>query len=319
MQNIINAFNCLQSVGNTGVGQCRIDFQDIVGAIIFPRGVKYSAAAIATEGAFVAALQASSYDVKAKRAFPISGFGEITDSSEDTKTETLAYGAPLVVREGFMNWIFRLPQDYCLSNRLRKFNQANVDVMFVDSAGTLIGLQTTQTVAGTTTVYFGGIPQQYIWNKVFKVNDGNKLTQYMQQFVWDQALANSISFVKLNAGDFASVQGLLDVVLNTPTRTTNTATLTGQTLCYGAYDLGTTYGAQLAVSTLWTWTDSVTGLPVAVSSVAYNASTNAYTVTALSSDPNYVAGNKAYISLAAASVLAAQGLYLESNSVITPS
>lgn len=320
MANVLNYFPCALLGANTGVGSCYLDIKNVIGAIIVPSGTTFSAANTSTSSAFVTALAAATVAPKANRAYPIHAFGEIKDGSEAAVTEKLGYGVELVVRDGTYKWAFRiLKGGFCLSKALRQFNNMNVDVFFVDSTGLVFGQRIK---SSTGVVSFGGVPQYQVYQEPFKLNDGSKNTIYMQNFSFAGNVFDSLGGVQLQESDFETILGLQNITLTTATRTTNVSVVTGVAGCIGA-DLGDTLGSGLAVTSLWTVQDSVTGAffdpSTGITSVTYSPTTRAYTITVSVSDPAYHAGNPVNISLASASVLDAAGFHYESNTIVTAS
>lgn len=320
MATVLNYFPCALLGANSGVGSCYLDIKNVIGAILVPSGTQFSAANTATSTAFIAALAAATVAPKATRAYPIHAFGEIKDGSESAVSEKLGYGVELIVRDGTFKWGFRiLKGGFCLSKALRQFNSFNVDVFFVDSTGLIFGQRI---VSSTGVVSFGGVPQYQIYQEPFKINDGSKNTIYMQNFSFPGNSFDNLGGVQLQESDFENILGLQNISFTTATRATNVSTVGGVAGCIGA-DLGLTFGSGLAVVTLWTLQDSVTGTffnaSTGITSVSYSATTNKYTITANASDPAYNSGNPVIVSLAAASVLDAAGFHYESNTITTAS
>lgn len=316
MANALNNFPCALLGANTGFGSCTLDFKNIVAAAIVPAGTTFTQANTLTPTAFLTALAAATVAVKSARLFPIHAFGEIKDGSESAVEEKLGYGASLNVRDGAFKWGFRILRGgFCLSKSLRAFNNMAVDVFFIDSTGLVIGQKI---VSSAGVVSFGGVPQYQAYQEPLKINDGSKNTIYMQDFSFPGNVFDNFGGVQLGSGDFDTIQGLQGVALYSGgARVTVASKVKGYFGCGGA-DLGSTYGTTLNVTNLWAVQDSVSGNTIAVTGVTYSASTFTYTVTVDVSDPNYVAGNPVIISLAAASVLDAAGLHIESNSFVTP-
>lgn len=315
MANALNNFPCALLGANTGFGSCVVDFKDIIGAIIVPQGTTFSQANTATPAAFLTALGVATSAPKFQRAYPIGNFGEITDGSEAAVTEKLGYGSELVVRDGNYKWSFRIVKGgFCLSKALRAFNNMNVDVFFVDSNGLVIGQRL---VSSTGVVTLGGVPQYQAYQQPLKINDGSKNTIYMQSFSFAGNSFDNFGGIQLSPTDFNNVKGLQPIYLYGATRVLNASVVKGTVGCVGD-SLGVMFGATLADVTLWKVQDAVTGnIYATITSVAYSATTDAYTVTVPTSDPAYVAGNPVILSLAAASVLDAAGLHYESNTVQT--
>lgn len=307
MANALNYFPCSLIGGNTGFGNCTIDIKNIVGAIIVPAGITFSASNTATSAAFLTALQAATLAVKTQRAFPIHGFEEIKDNTEAPIEDKLGYGGRAITREGYYDWSFQIIKGgFCLSKALRAFNNQNVDVFFVDANNLVFGQKIT---SSTGVVTFAGINQAYVYQNPFKVNDGAKVSQYIQKFVFKPGFIDSFGGIQLNPGDFDQIVGLQNVALSSGgARVANVSLAKGMFSCGGA-SLGVTYGALLNVANLWTVQDSVTGnFYATITSVAYSATTDTYTITVPTSDPAYNAGNPVNINLASASVLNAAGI-----------
>jgi hypothetical protein len=318
--NALNNFPYILIGENTGIGINQFDPQEIVGAYIVPAGTAFSQANTATPASFLTALVAATSAVITARLFPIGNFAEIKDGSEAAVSEKLGYGIELIVRDGAFKWAFRiLKGGFGLSKALRAFNGINVDVFFVDSRNVVIGQKN---VSSTGVVTFVGVPQYQIYQEPFKINDGSKNTIYMQNFSFAGNVFDNLGAVQMNPGDLNNVKGLQNIAFTSATRTTNVSTVKGTIGALGA-DLAQTLGAALNVATLWQLQDSVTGNfynpTTGVTSVAFVTATSAYTVTANTADPSYVAGNPVIISLAAASVLDAAGLHYESNTIVTAS
>lgn len=316
MANALNYFPCSLIGGNTGFGNCTIDIKNIVGAILVPAGTTFSASNTATAAAFLTALQAATLAVKTQRAFPIHGFEEIKDNTEAPIEDKLGYGGRAITREGYYDWSFQIIKGgFCLSKALRAFNNQNVDVLFVDANNLVFGRKIT---SSTGVVSFGGINQAYVYQVPFKANDGSKVSQYIQKFVFKPDFIDSFGGVQLNAGDWDQVIGLQNVVLSSGgARVANVSLVKGVFSCGGA-SLGVTYGSLLTAS-LWVVRDSVSGNVVAVTSVSYSATTDTYTVTVNASDSNYNAANAVIISLTDPATLNTAGiLSIESIPFTTP-
>lgn len=313
MSTILNAFNCIVSGGNTGVSTCAIDIKRIKGAILLPSGFSFTPTNLSSEATFLSALQAATLAAKGSRAYPIHDFEEISDNTEKPVIQTLGYGGKAVVREGYYDWTFQIIKGgFCLAKALRKFNNQNVDVLFIDDNDLLFGKKDS---AGN--LY--GIPQAYVYQAPFKVNDGSKTSIYNQQFVFKPDFVDSIGFVQLNAGDFDTVVGLQDVVLQSGgARAANVSLVKAVTSC-GGVDIHSLYASQLAAANMWVATDSVSGNNLTITSVADNTNIGGWTITVDTSDPDYNAAHPVVISMAVPSVLNAAGvLAIESNSLTTP-
>lgn len=292
MSNLLNKLTVVNSAKNTGVGRAFLDPKKIEGALILPQGTRFTAAAIAA--GFRTALDNMALAAIDARLFPIHGFTNITDGSEDLIIETLGYGAKKPVREGFNDWKFEFTRGgLTLSSKLRAFNGQAPDVLFYDAEGTVLG----RNDAGDLT----GIPQEYFWQSAFKINNGSQASKYFTGFNFHPRYLNDFpAFVKVDF-DITAVKGLIDVNLSA-TMASNVATVTAET-DVEAVNMAVLYPA-LGATGAWVLTNDQTGATVTITSVTISNGKFVVTVdttawTALTT------GQTLSLKMAAPSVLAA--------------
>lgn len=315
MSTALNQSICLQAGGNTGVGNCFINPKETIGAIILPPGTSFSGSSIATPSAFLAALITATMAPKKQRAYPMHDFQELKDGSESLTEQSFGYGGKAPVREGFFIWEFQYVKGgLCLSKSMRKFNNSNVDVLFVDAEGLVWGLKVGDTLQG--------INQSYIYSNPPKWNDGSKATAYTQKFVFKPQFLDSFGYIQLGAADFDQVQGLQNVVISSGgARVTNVSLLKANLSCgaESGADVFDLYSTELAAAANWIAKDAITNNVVAITSVAANNTIGGWTGTLDTGDANYNATHAVIWTFAAPTVLAGNSILgIESNTFQTP-
>ena len=302
MANKLNQLNCLQTAGNTGVGSCFLDFKNIIGAILTPKGWEVDVTALQTN-----LLAATHHVNKAQRIYPIYGFESTTDSSEQKTIQTLGNGAKHVVREGYNDWTFEyVSGGLSLLSKLRLFNGSAFDFLFIDADMKILGIQ------GSTATKLKAIPSNggFFWANPWKLNDASKITQYMVQFVFPIRYVNDPGLVSfINAGfDLPStINGLQDVNLSgVADATSGSYDITALTAATQT-NLGDVYDVTLASAALWVANNTATGLPILINSVAYNATAKTYVLALSKVDANYPTGAGATITFSLAAPATLQG------------
>ena len=311
MGNISGILNQATAAGNSKASAIYFDVKNITGAILTPKGYQISNANLATVAALLAALQADCNNAnKAARLFPIYGFEQISDNSEDLQVQTTSIGSRKPVRDGYNDWGFEFfTGGLSLLNQLRKFNKQSDshDFFFIDANNRLIGMTATDSTGNTI---MQAIPSNggFFFAHPFKMNDGGKLAGYKLQFVFHPKYINDlVNYVDLNAVDLATTlyaledvnltgiadgtSGTYDIVLQTPT---------------GIY-LATNYAAALTQNGAWVATNTQTGVAIPITGVTAKGDGHTFLVVLNKVDANYptVGGQKVTITLAAPAALAA--------------
>lgn len=302
----LNELSCLTTAGNTGVGSCFLDFKNIVGAILAPKG--YELDLSANSGDVQTTLAAACLNAsKALRLYPVFDFEQTTDSSEQATVQTMNTGSKHVVREGFNDWQFQyVAGGLSLHQSLRKFNGNAWDFFFVDADNKILGVE------GSDTDHIKAIPSTggYFWATPWKVNDGSKIAEYMLQFVFNVKYSNDlVKFVKCDFDIPSTIYGCEDVTLTgVADETSGTYNITAKTSSVGT-NLGDVVGSTLASASLWVATNSETGAGVDITSVSYDSTNKYYQIACDTSDTDYPGtGQHIKIDLAAPSVLDAAGV-----------
>lgn len=308
----LNELTCVTGGGNTGVGECPLDIKNMVGAILAPSNLVIAAADTASASVFLTKLLALATEaLPANRIFPIHGFEQITDNSEDITIQTLGYGGKSVTREGDYDWMFQfIKGGFCLLKSLRKFNKANKGVFFYDANGVVYGVKSGTDLKPIPLVFFHASPP--------KVNDGTNTSIYGARFVFKPTyLADNIGFVEMSLADILTVEGLQDVALSAGTRATNVLKATAKTGC-GGVNMYDEYSTELAVVGAWV-AKNPAGAVLTITSVAVDANISGWTITLDASDPDYSVGVDVTLSLADPVTLAGLGVTgFESNSIVIP-
>lgn len=311
----LNQFSCLDIDINTGIGACPVNFKNIIGVILTPKGFSVSTEDLAT---FKAALIAAAQNVsKAARIYPLYDFRPLADNSEAPTIQTFSTGQKIVVREGLQDWTFQfIAGGIDLLKKLRLLNAASTskDFLFIDAENTVMG------VADTKNDALKAIPSDsgFFWAHPWKQNDGSKVAEYSLQFCFLPKYINEmVGYVKANFDLPSTVFGLQDVVLTNPSANVTSGSYNiAATIANGGENLADKYEADLVDPAVWVATNAVTRAAITISSVTYNAA--GYFVLALSvADPDYPdTPGKILFSLAAPAVLATNGIEgYESNKV----
>jgi hypothetical protein len=255
MANLLNNPSCGSSGGATGKPSCAVDPKIIVGLILTDTSKTFSAADLAD---FQTVLGSATVADGKERIHPIFRFVEFTDNSENPTVQTLGYGSKSIVKEGKNDWTFRFQKGaMCLLKNIRKFNNADVKVLFVDEENVIYGVQTDD--GGLM-----GFSTDFVYGHPFKLTDGSKDNEYKIQVVqskpeeWDNLGAYYADFdVEEN------VKGLIELALIEIDVTSNFATIEIDTACDMAnvYD---DFGSDFADPTVWTVTKVSDGSNVSV-------------------------------------------------------
>lgn len=299
---------CNQQGGNTGVKACYNDI-GIPRAILFvPIGATYTTASLAALKTALAAgvLNNSPYS----RIYPLQNIVQITDSSSEPTSQTFSGDNSVVfTSQGFYNLKFQwVVGGICLLIQLLKANSRNKAFLIIDSFGQLIGQE-----AGTDLIK--GIVGNSFTDK-FKFSVGNDaVAAYTTNLTFEPSQVNeNLAIVNFNlpsGGGLAyltSLSGLLDVnISQNAARALGVLKVGAKTAC-GTVNLFDDYAAALAVAGAWRAKTTTGGLPIAITSVAQDATNLGWTVTLDTTDPNYSATAGAIqIGLAGPATLAALG------------
>ena len=291
---IVNVISCTTSSGNTGTPSCYIDMKKITDVIIAPVGFKFTAANLATEAAFKAAVQAATLAGKSARIYPISNIIEMTDSSEETQYETAGYGDKRFIREGDYSFKFGFWKGgLCLNKQLRTFNSGSWTVYLVDAENTVYGHLVEGELFGFTTEFHAEKP---------KVADGAVSSKYMFEvnLPTPEELADDFGSVKLSFNFASQIKGILNATVTVLASTETYVDVKLTTDC-GGVDLYDFYSTELADVTAFVIKNSG-GTAVTPSLVAAQPTTKSWRVTATLTAGTYTAEGNTPAILAALGV-----------------
>ena len=256
--------------GNTGVSSCYFDPKNVVGCIVVPKTLGFTAAQIAD---FKTTLQAAVSVVgTSSRIFPIFRFVGVVDNSEDVTVQTSGYGEKQITREGDYDWTFQyFKGGACYNTSLRRYKDGEWSVLFVDSDDQIIG---TKHSDGK----FYGVTTSYIYAGKWKLNDGSNVTQYGLSISLPKPEElndrGKLAFVACDFDIEVEVKGLLDLELSEVEVAFGVATVKIKTLC-GQADMYDTFPTEFADEDLWTVLDS-DGAAVVIDSVTADADNKAW-------------------------------------------
>lgn len=299
----LNQLICANNVANTGFGSCYLDMDQIIGGFIVPNG--YSLTAAELDDLITTLTADAKVATKLNRIYPAGNFVAITDNSEDLTIQTFGYGSKSVVKEGDYDWQFQFVKGgLCLHQALRSFNgNGNWSIIFYDAKFRLFG--TTGAVSGS--LY--GIPTKMLWAMPWKPTDGSNVTSYMLRVVFEPSYINEDLAYFQAESTVADVAGLQDILLtlNSWTEATGVANVSVYSRC--GTNLYEVYPTELALTAVWTAANASTGGAITVSSVTGVAATKTFSVTLLTTDPDFPAGTQGILlNLAAIATLEANGI-----------
>lgn len=298
----VNQIICNVGGANTGIPDCAFTMKNVVKVFLVPSSFELTEAQLSTpESALAALVTAASADLPSQRIYPTPEIVGVTNNSEDVVTQTLGYGVPVVVRDGKQNIQFQyLRGGNCVSNALRKFNNGNWKVLFLDADGVLVGTKVGETIKG--------IPLDVFYARPFTMNDGTNVSAYTFQLTFSPAYINeAIGFIQLPLADALAIDGLENINLKLASRAAAVLLVTALSGC-SKENLYDQYSAELAEVTNWIVRKQSNGNQVTVTSVALDANTKSFAITQDTTDPYYSATAALTLELAPPSILAANGI-----------
>lgn len=305
---LLNSRACATNVKNTGFPGCPTDLGVISGAIMVPTTFKLTPTDLLSVSAIIVKLQAATFDVKSKRIYPFHDFLEVNDGTSAPPKITYGYGGIASGREGNIDWSFLYKKGGIAAlAAARTFRNSGYNYLFYDHTGLLIGTS----LDGISIV---GIPYSYFNAFFLKIATGAALSDYRLDFGFlPTYIVDSPGNVQLDLASLLSIQGLRDVNMTVVSRNVGVITVS-LTTASGNINLGDSYATQLAALGNFKATDAVTGLPVAITSVAYLDPD--FVITLNTADVNYAAGNK--ITITPANAAALNAALVTGYEILTP-
>lgn len=307
MANIFNRVDCASGGRNknTGFGDCELNPTLIKGGAYVPSTFKLTKAQLATPALTIAALKAAAKtDDPANRIFPIHGFVNPSDNTEDKVIRTANDGSQSVVRDGLVNWSWEFTAGgLALHKALRTHNSNGGYFIFWDADNVLYGWGKNREIYG--------IPLNFKWVNPWRQNDGSNPAIYSLQVVFEARYSNQeLGFAKLTSS-LSDVKGLRDIAIivnefDGDLGTGNFSLVTEDS----AYNLYDTYVTEFEDETLFAAVNDQTGEAVTVLSVIRQASDKSFDFALDTVDIDYPTsnGDTITLSMAAVSVLEAAGV-----------
>ena len=296
---VINTLTSLSQSGNTGVPAPALHPGLIKGAILIDPSFSLTPSEILT---IETTLAAATLVVGTGRIFPISGFEEMKDASEEEQVQTLGYGSKTLGREGKYDWSFRITKGGIeLLKNLRKFNDRDMSVLFWDENNKLYGWK-------DDSDNMKGFTLEFFYAKPWKVADGSNDTIYMIRFAMKEVseLNDDLAFVACDFDIANTIKGIIDVTLTEVSHTGTTA-IVKVTTAFGAIDLGALFETNLEKAANWRLYPVAGGSDVVPSGIVYTAPTGTNTVGYFTITHSALTASH-YLSLDTPAVLAADGM-----------
>lgn len=292
---------CATNYGNTGVGECFIDLDKIIGAIQVPPNFQIAQSDVAGLLAF---FETKIHAAIGTRVFPYPKLTNITDNTEDITINTTDYGDKIYVKDGFYDWTFRyLNGGVQLHQELAKNSGANKHFLFFDKNSVLIGYK--------SGVYLKGIPVDQFRVLPWRPNTGAESALFNMRFIIDPIYLNggNLGFLKVDF-NLLDLAGLQDVELTIIDQTNNVATVQVRSKISDV-NLYDAYKTSLLETTAWRLFKS-DGSASSITGVADNAADEAFDVTGNYTDwAAEFDGAEMTIKLAIPSVLKAAPIEME--------
>lgn len=302
--NILNLANCASpdSVFNVGIPLCDLAKKKIRGVIFADQGYAFSGADIASVAAFIAAVKRQSTAARGSRVYPIWDILNFEDSTGDPSTGGIGNlsTATIITNDAVPVFRFGYGGSEARHKRLAAMLGASLDIFFVDDSYAVFGRDNGN---GGFSGY--SILQAYPYTSKFIISDAvnqysfrvtlSSITQYR-----DQSL-----YVVANSG-LTGALGLMNVNLAYLSNATNAYKFTA--VVDGGTEFTALYGSTVAAMT-WSAKNLQTGAAFTITSVAYDSTNKAFTVTLDSTLYTGLAtGDQVQVTPPAPSVLAAGGV-----------
>lgn len=281
----MNVVDCVKgTVMNTGAQKCPLKIEQIIGAILVPKGSYLTAAQML---ALKTSIETNTFSsTESTRWFPIQGFVGVEDKSTNTQTETMPYGGMKIGADGKYYWVFRHDGGLTGHSIMYSFHdkQNDYDAYFIDgkiwNKGAIIG--TKKNDDG----YLYPFDLEMIMVDLYKIGGQNSDNATIGFQLMDSSELNkNISFCPFPPEYRpTSVTGLEHTHLSASTTFVGTNPVVTLQWLGETTNLYDRYSSNLA-NLMSAWNTS-TGLEVTISGVALVPGTKSFTVTISSGTTN---------------------------------
>lgn len=293
---------CATEYGNTGLGDCYIELDKIIGAIQVPSNFQIAQSDVAGLLDFLTSKTHASIGT---RIFPYPKLINITDNTEDITINTTEYGDKIFVKDGFYDWTFRyLKGGVQLHQELAKNQGSGKHFLFFDKNNVLIGYRSGNVLKGVPVDQFRVLP--------WRPNTGAESALFNLRFIIDPLYLNqgNLGFLKITDFNLLDIVGMQEIELTIIDQTANVAVVK-VTSKIGGVDLYASHKTNLLQVTAWRAYKS-DGSASSVTSVTDNAADEAFNVAINSGHViNERDGARMKIQLAPADVLYASPILIE--------
>jgi len=246
MSNLLETLTNASSYGNTGIQTTSFESTEIIGAILVPKAWRINNTYLGTLGASLKSnMQADTRKAIGLRIFPISGFGAITDGSQEAKFQTFGYGARKFALDKKYDFTFDLLEGgISLINAMRAFNKADYDVLFWNSDNVLLCTKT-----GVTADERKGFSVNNIFVDGWKPADGTNATGHKITFSMSMAatkeMNENLGYIACDFDIATQIKGCINVLASSLHTASTTKMYIGLTTNEGSVDLVTLYGSSI--------------------------------------------------------------------------
>lgn len=267
---------------NTGFGDCQINPKLIKGGAYVPSTFKLTREQLGSQASAIAALKAAAKaDLPEDRIYPIHGFINPSDNTEDKTIRTSGDGNQTVVRDGLVNWSWEFTLGgLALHRALRSHNENGGYFIFWDEDYNLYGWGKNREIYG--------IPLNFKWVNPWKQNDGSNPAIYTLQVVFLAKYTNDeVGLAKVGSG-ITDVKGLRDVeiVVNSFNSDNGHGNFSLLTLD-SAYNLFDKYNTELDDKALYFATNAQSGNDIGITSVTAKTSDKTFDFVLSTVDVDY--------------------------------
>lgn len=257
---LLNKTDCGSAIKGTGTLGCKVDFNYLQQFLLLEDGVEFDTAADTIDQATIDAL------IQAEQLIVLPEHNSFDNASGETVYEELPSGAKLPVRNGLYEFLPMYAKGICLSNALGSLNSKTWTILMLDfdnsGEARLWGEK-------TTNGKFKGFNAGLVYAENRQFNDGSTSTKTPLRIQLSTkgtaAMRSRVAYLSSNnAIDFASLNGVNDVILEAISTVAATFAVKASISCDGS----TSISSNTAI-TNWKITDTSDDSDVTPSSITY--------------------------------------------------